>query len=150
LFSLYVSQAAADDSIAPPLCTTPPFMSAGLVRPTCPPGETCAPIAGGEIAAQSFACGAYSDVAVAMTGMHPDKVWLTRFELNLPSTALDADCIVERAVADVEIQPFLRARTMKNPPCAQPLFSAGFGGALMALASVGTLLARRRARSGGV
>jgi hypothetical protein len=147
LSTLYVNQAAADDGIFPPSCS-PPLGATGLVRGACPSGEACPPLAASEVAAEAFVCGAYTDLAVAITGMRPDRVWLTRFEMNLPSTALDADCVVEPAVADVEVAPFQQAKKAKNPPCDPPLFSAGFGGTLLLLTSLGTLFARRRAGHG--
>jgi len=79
--------------------------------------------------------------------MHPDRVWLTRFDLNLPSTALDADCVVSPAVEDVEVEPFLYPRKIKNPPCAPPLFYAGTGSLLIGLWASSALLSRRRRRA---
>jgi hypothetical protein len=147
ILSLYLEQAATDDAIAPPACPIPPLNSPGLVRPSCASGQECEPIGAGELAAQAFECGAYDDLGLALGGLHPDKVWLTRFELNLPADALDADLLVEPLATATEVQPFVHAARLKNPPCSPPLFSAGLGSTVMLLVALGTLRARRRARS---
>src|SRR5262249_24897742 len=42
-------------------------------------------------------CNKFTDLSAAMLGMHPDKVWLTRLELDLPKEALTTDCTVTPA-----------------------------------------------------
>jgi hypothetical protein len=118
-----------------------------LVVRSCSTTEPCEPPGPSGIPSSSFACGMSTDLATSLIGMHPDKVWVTRFDLNLPSTALDADCVVSPAVADVEVKPFLYPKKVKNPPCAPALFSAGTGSLLLGLWASSALLARRRKRA---
>jgi hypothetical protein len=147
LAQLYFFQAAVNhDSLA--RCPLPTSLAAtGLVVPACT-GADCPPLEAGQLSSATFACGEFTDLSTALVGMHPDKVWLTRLELNLPSTALDADCFVEPALENVEVLPDLQAGKTKNPPCLPPLFTAEMGSVLIALTSLGTLFARRRARTG--
>lgn len=146
LSQLYFGQAAADRGVALPTCA-PPLADARQVVKSCPPSQDCEPPAPGVLASAAFECNGSSDLATALTGMHPDRVWLTRFDLNLPSTALDADCVVSPAVADVEVDPLLDPRKAKNPPCSPALFSAGTGSLLLGFWASSALLSRRRRRA---
>src|SRR5688572_494874 len=147
LSQLYFAQASVDrGGSSMPNCT-PPLGDTRLVVRSCSTTEPCEPPGPSEIPSSSFACGMSTDLATSLIGMHPDKVWVTRFDLNLPSTALDADCVVSPAVADVEVEPFLYPKKLKNPPCAPGLFSAGTGSLLLGLWASSALLARRRKRA---
>jgi hypothetical protein len=146
LADLYFTQAAVDRGMQQPSCS-PPLADVQRVVKSCPPDETCEPPGPNDLQSSAFECGASSDLATAMTGMRPSEVWLTRFDLNLPSTALDADCVVSPAVDDVEVEPLLNPRKIKNPPCAPPLFSAGTGSLLIGLWASSALLSRRRRRA---
>jgi hypothetical protein len=146
LADLYFTQAAVDHGMQRPSCS-PPLADVRQVAKSCPPDEDCEPPGPNELQSSAFTCGSSSDLATAMTGMRPSEVWLTRFDLNLPSTALDADCVVSPAVADVEVEPLLNPRKIKNPPCAPPLFSAGTGSLLIGLWASSALLSRRRRRA---
>jgi hypothetical protein len=146
LADLYFTQAAVDHGMQQPSCS-PPLADVQRVVKSCPPDENCEPPGPNDLQSSAFECGASSDLATAMTGMRPSEVWLTRFDLNLPSTALDADCVVSPAVDDVEVEPLLNPRKIKNPPCAPPLFSAGTGSLLIGLWASSALLSRRRRRA---
>jgi hypothetical protein len=147
LSQLYFAQASVDrGGSSMPNCT-PPLADTRLVVRSCSTTEPCEPPGPSGIPSSSFACGMSTDLATSLIGMHPDKVWVTRFDLNLPSTALDADCVVSPAVADVEVKPFLYPKKVKNPPCAPALFSAGTGSLLLGLWASSALLARRRKRA---
>lgn len=61
--------------------------------------ECGASVGDGEIHARALACGSLDDVAIAMTGLHPADVWITRLEANLPRTALNTDLIVQPAAS---------------------------------------------------
>lgn len=52
-----------------------------------------------EIHARALACGPLDDVALAMNGLHPADVWITRLEANLPRSALNTDLIVQPAAS---------------------------------------------------
>jgi hypothetical protein len=68
----------------------------------------------------------YSDIAAAVIGMHPSKVWVTRLELNLPREALSMDCVVEAASSQERVNNYLLALHVKNRPsyCAEPVFTS--------------------------
>jgi hypothetical protein len=147
LSQLYFAQSSLDrGGSSMPNCT-PPLGDTRLVVRSCSTAEPCEPPGPSELPSASFACGMSTDLATSLIGMHPDEVWVTRFDLNLPSTALDADCVVSPAVADVEVTPFLDPKKVKNPPCAPTLFSAGTGSLLLGLWASSALLARRRKRA---
>ncbi len=93
--------------------------STSLVSNPCPMGApfndpACGVVAPGEIDARLFACGAATDLALAVTGMHPKDVWLTRLETNLPQSALKSDLTLEPAMAQSEVDNLMRARIAVN------------------------------------
>jgi hypothetical protein len=64
----------------------------GIVVDTCDPDTNeCGEPAAGQIDARSFTCGELTDLSVALVGMHPPDVWVTRLEANLPRAALAED-----------------------------------------------------------
>jgi hypothetical protein len=83
----------------------------GVVVDTCNPdtGE-CALPGAGEIDAQTFTCGELTDLSVALVGMHPPDVWVTRLEANLPRAALAEDLTLaahekQETVANFHVTP---------------------------------------------
>jgi hypothetical protein len=78
------------------------------------------------LAASSFACGEFTDIAQALTGMHPARVWLTRFELDLPREALSRDCVVTPSESQETVTNALLATHFANAPasCEQPIFES--------------------------
>ncbi len=149
LADLYFKQAAIDDAVTATACAALDRLdSSASVVESCPTGGCSA----SEIPSAGFVCQEHSDLATALTGMVPANVWVTRIEMNPPSTALDADCIAEPAVAQTEVEPYVEALQFENPPCSPPLFSAAVGGNGFALWALGSFLARwisrrREARS---
>lgn len=91
--------------------------SSVIVNP-CPMGEPLGPDCGSvdpsSIDARMLACGLATDLAAALTGMHPRDVWLTRLEANLPQSALKADLEVTAAASQTSVENFLRARIAVN------------------------------------
>jgi hypothetical protein len=79
-----------------------------------------------DLDAGSFACRDFTDISAAMIGMHPPRVWLTRFELNLPREALSMDCVVSPSEAQTTVPNQLIATLYENRPdsCAQPVFES--------------------------
>ncbi len=72
-----------------------------VVKNPCPPGEpwdspACMP-SDDAIDARDFGCEDLDDVAVALEGMHPNDVWVTRLEANLSRSALSTDLILQAA-----------------------------------------------------
>jgi hypothetical protein len=79
--------------------------------------SNCTPPAGGGIAASTITCHGHSDIAAAMIGMHPDTVWVTRLEANLPRESLAADLKIKPAAHQDPVSNKLRAALHVNPPC---------------------------------
>jgi len=125
-----------------------PAADAGAPTMPCDPAPT------GTVAASSFACGGFTDIAAAMIGMHPDTVWLTRLEANLPHAALATDLKIKPAASQDPGLHAFRAAVHVNPPCdllenhtevelpRRRNQEAGVG----FLAGIGLLLARRARR----
>jgi hypothetical protein len=110
-----------------------------------------------EIDARLLACGPLDDLAVALVGLHPANVWLTRLEANLPRAALATDLVVQASANQAPISSVFQTTNGTGDPCA----SAGGGTvafgrhvglrnrlAMMAaaLGAVVAALARRRVR----
>ena len=79
-----------------------------------PPSSGLGPM---EISSAELACQGHSDVAAALIGMHPDRVWLTRLEMNLPHEALSMDCHVDQAPDQSEVTNHVVAGKYKGDPC---------------------------------
>ncbi|WP_437313376.1 DUF2330 domain-containing protein [Sorangium sp. So ce385] len=84
------------------------------VASPCPAGvllsdPSCGEVASGQIDARELACGPLDDLAVAMIGLHPKDVWLTRLEANLPRAALDTDLVLSPAKQE-RVDNWMRAR----------------------------------------
>jgi hypothetical protein len=79
-----------------------------------------------ELDASSFACGTYTDIAAAMVGMHPSRVWTGRLELDLPREALSMDCVVSPAPSQVAVSQFIQATKRTGLPagCEEPVFDS--------------------------
>ncbi|XXT15311.1 DUF2330 domain-containing protein [Sorangium sp. So ce429] len=89
-------------------------MESRAVGNPCPAGASlsdpsCDGVASGQIDARELACGPLDDLAVAMIGLHPKDVWLTRLEANLPRAALDTDLVLSPAPQE-RVDNWLRAR----------------------------------------
>src|SRR5262249_599282 len=65
----------------------------------------------------TLACGSLDDLSVALTGMHPADVWLTRLESNLPHSALVDDLQIEAASTQRPVSNWLIAATSNHAPC---------------------------------
>jgi len=120
----------------------------------------------GETDARNLACGSLDDVAVALTGMHPSDVWLTRLEANLPRAALTADLELQATAVQDAVENWLTASELVNPPCtlaavpvAPPPRGGGdaqgprrrrglgnFAALATGLAALGAMLGRRKTR----
>lgn len=107
----------------------------------------------GALLASRFRCGDYTDVEAAVIGMHPDKVWLTRLELDLPKEALSMDCTVVPAESQTNVSNLVQALKAKDRPsgCSEVVFESrmargipGRAGAAAFLAMIGACLWLRR------
>ena len=77
--------------------------------------------------AANFICSEFDDISAAVIGMRPPQVWLTRVDMNLPRSALSADCIVEPNASQASVSNAVRAVKFTNPPddCVLPIFETG-------------------------
>ncbi|MEM9694428.1 MAG: DUF2330 domain-containing protein [Myxococcota bacterium] len=121
-------------------------------------GENCRSPEPGEIDRRALACGGLDDVAVALTGLHPADVFVSRLEARLPRELLSEDLIVQAADEQVEVNHRFSAGLRKNAcwdqqPAAgiaahqagsSPLPRGGLVG--FSLAALGLILVTRRAR----
>jgi hypothetical protein len=105
--------------------------SIALVVNPCASG-TCGAIEPGQIDARDFACFGsmgkkdFADLAVALTGLHPQSVWVTRLEGNLSRLALELDLQLEAHAEQTEVDNWLQAGLKKNPPCEESATTAPF------------------------
>ncbi|MEJ7733848.1 MAG: DUF2330 domain-containing protein [Polyangiaceae bacterium] len=157
---LYAAQALSNGEIDE-ACTLPDYSNEmrEVVDP-CPPGvpdgdpQCTNPISG--VSASTLACGSLDDLAVALTGMHPRDVWVTRLEADLPRAALDTDLELEAASGQEPVSRFMTARVAigaedscpsgtlpVTPEDAQRLRLFGLAATMAALLAA---VARRQAR----
>jgi hypothetical protein len=118
---VYFAQAQANDGlvVGSPPCQdiTAALGSDRLVREGA--GST-------ELDPSSFACGTYTDIAAAMVGMHPSRVWTGRLELDLPREALSMDCVVTPAPSQTAVSQLIQATQRTGLPanCDEPVFDS--------------------------
>jgi len=120
-------------------------------------GSPCT-VPSGEIDASQLACGPLDDLAVALVGLHPRDVWLTRLEANLPRTALATDLVLQASATQTPISSVIQTTTATGDPCTPVGGAVAFGrdGALRnrfavltaVLAALLAALLRRRVRPG--
>jgi Uncharacterized protein conserved in bacteria (DUF2330) len=126
--SAYVRQALSDGQLANEECTAQlaNIGASGLmVTNPCPLDKpfgdpSCGNVGANEIDARSLVCGLMDpepidDVAVALNGLHPKDVWLTRIEANLPQSALGQDLVVQPAKEQTALDNLKFAGVAKNP-----------------------------------
>ena len=85
------------------------------VAPACDDGTCEVPET--FIDGEELHCGAIDDLAVALTGMRPRDVWLTRLDANLPRAALATDLVLEADQAQTPVKHWNIAQTATNAPC---------------------------------
>jgi hypothetical protein len=117
-------------------------------------GGVAADDAGGITPPGAMDCDAYDDLSVALTGIFPDSVWLTRMRASLPVQALGTDLVLQAAEqAPVSNVHFVPQTAPSTAPTASSCESArdrsdAFGTVtLLTLtgAALATMLRRRRA-----
>lgn len=145
--------------------------SGAMVSNPCPldvsfSDPSCGTVGSGEIDARSLVCGLLDpepldDIAVALNGLHPRDVWLTRIEANLPRAALGQDLIVQPSATQKAVNNLKVAAVAKNaevicgsegvvvpPGTPKDQRRRGGGEQLLVLAALGLLsiasVARRR------
>lgn len=172
--SAYVRQALNDGQLANEECISQfanVATSGAMVTNPCPLDKpfsdpSCGKPVGSEIDARSLVCGLLDaepldDVAVALNGLHPRDVWLTRIEADLPRAALGQDLAVQPAATQTAVDNLKVAGVAKNVevicgsegfvvPPGTPTDQRGRGGRdeLLILVTLGLLsiasVARRR------
>ncbi len=133
----------------------------GVVTELCDADGVCATPQAGQIDSRTFECDTLTDLSTALVGMHPQDVWVTRLEANLPHYALAQDLELRAAAAQDAIGNYHVAEKSQNYECpgAPPVGPSsksskpgpgGNGTALVvvALGAMATLLAMRRAATG--
>jgi hypothetical protein len=110
----------------------------------------------GDIDSRFFACGALDDIAVALRGLHPKDVWLTRLDADLPRAALAKDLNLKPAAAQLPVDNWIRVDAAVGDPCPSAVPPAILGpnrprrgpeiGMGLALATFAALALARRAR----
>ncbi len=133
----------------------------GVVTNLCDDEGNCTSVKGGEVDARLLACGDLDDIALALEGMHPDDVFVTRLEAKLPVAALDADLRLQASDDQSEVNHRFVAELKVNPCWDQPSSLAPLtngkpqnrippeGLVLLVLGAAGLSLAMRR-RTGQV
>ncbi|MBK8259342.1 MAG: DUF2330 domain-containing protein [Polyangiaceae bacterium] len=82
----------------------------------CDADGNCAMPGPSELDSRVFTCGDADDLSVALIGMHPRDVWVTRLEAELPKSALDKDLILMPVPAKtIEAELFVQSST--GDPC---------------------------------
>jgi len=135
-----------------------PQGSAQVIDPCAgmPPGSpSCVPLTYDQIDVHSLECGAADDIGVALLGLHPADVWISRLEASLPHAALDHDLVLGAADPQVEVPRSVTATISENidKACGTTVLFAdlkapkmppwAFGAALVA-GVLGAFGARRR------
>ena len=125
--SAYINQGLSNGQLAGDECLQPIAQIAGgsqIVSNPCPLDKpfndpSCGSVAAGEIDARSLVCGISNmepldDIAVALNGLHPKDVWLTRIEADLPRAALGQDLILQAAKDQKTVDNIKVAGVAKN------------------------------------
>lgn len=134
---------------------------AGLtVVDNCDEEGVCAPLGEDEISAADLICeDGVDDLAVALTGLKLDDVWITRLEAELPQTAFATDLVLQAADDQTAVASRFIAPSSVNSPCGSSVSSAGLAGAgkkasqrvpggvvVLTIGALGLALALRRRR----
>jgi hypothetical protein len=82
-------------------------------EPTC-----LGPVGPDLIDARQLVCGDLDDVSVALVGMRPVYVWVTRMEASLPREALGQDLTLEASPGQWPVENWLFAASFTGDPCA--------------------------------
>jgi hypothetical protein len=125
--------------------------SDATVAPSC--DGTCE-VPDNFIDAGELSCGDADDLAVALTGMRPRDVWITRLDANMPRWALAEDLDLEASGSQLRVAHWNLAERSNNAPCpilAENLRLPRPSGAWIGLIVLGGLfaggIARRASRT---
>ena len=90
--------------------------------------STCAAPKPGQLDARNFACGTLDDVAVALEGLHPIDVTITRLESSLPHAALATDLVLQASASQAEVSNRFEVTESKNEPTCPTAMMPVVGG----------------------
>lgn len=95
-----------------------------VVNP-CPEGvpfdsPECGEVTADEIDVRTLRCDGADDFATSLVGLHPQDVWVTRLEANLPREALDGDLTLTAADDQTPVDADLFAQIAIHPEAACP------------------------------
>jgi hypothetical protein len=94
--------------------------------------SACGDVGAGKIDARQLTCGKLDDVAVALEGLHPHDVTITRLEASLPRAALSADLVLEADSSQADRSNwFILSSSANAPACPSagpPILGGGSGG----------------------
>jgi hypothetical protein len=129
LMNLYMRQLVSNDE-ADRLCVVEPPRGNGRIVNPCPEGvpfdsPDCGEVQADEIDVRTLRCDGADDFATALVGMHPEVVWVTRLEANLPREALDTDLTLKAADDQKPVGADLFAQIAVNPEAACPQNNSG-------------------------
>jgi hypothetical protein len=93
LATTFFAQALENKEVSGACPTALDQYAESMAKVTSTPGS-------GETDPTVFACEKADDLGVALTGLHPNDVWVTRFEADLPREALTADLTIEPAASE--------------------------------------------------
>lgn len=105
-----------------------------------------------ESGSAGLACDGYDDLLASLIGLHPNDVWVTRLEANLPHAALADDLTLAPAESQAAIPAWKLAQKNVNPPCLTPATVLGFDRSSLArqavalVAALGLVLRRKLRR----
>jgi hypothetical protein len=113
-----------------PGCSLDPSLgsSSAKVVDVCAKDPLCPAPAAGELDARTFGCGNLKDLSVALTGLHPKDVWVSRFEANLPREALNADLTFNPRMTQDPVENEFTAPKANNIPDECTLAGAAIPG----------------------
>lgn len=139
--------------------------SGAIVENPCAAGmplsdPMCGMVDANETDARELTCGALDDLGVALIGMHPRDVWITRIEAELPREGLATDLLLKASDKQDQVSNRIQARIAVNAQSQCPSIVAprvwstrgvgGGPGAFLAIGLAGFALAAvvlRRAAS---
>jgi Uncharacterized protein conserved in bacteria (DUF2330) len=89
---------------------------------------TCSSAGPGQIDARVFACGPLDDLAVALQGLHPQDVTLTRLEASLPRAALATDLVLQASDTQKDVSNWFQVTLFRNTPSCEQAMMPVVGG----------------------
>jgi hypothetical protein len=123
LVDLYLGQAGANEGLALEcgyVRGTLALAQPGAIVQPCAPRDPACKVKPNAIPSNALECEGHGDISAALTGMHPNDVWVTRLEANLPREALATDLVIAADDAQTPVKNWMIASYDVNlPACDQ-------------------------------